>query len=140
MTTSATDGGADRAKPETLRGRELTASLTVNNLSDSVAWYRDIVGFIVDQEHQRDGVLVAASLKAGTVRILLAQDDGAKGRDREKGAGFSLMITTVQDIDMLARQIKERGGALLSEPTDMPWGARVFRIADPDGFKIAISS
>jgi lactoylglutathione lyase len=129
-----------RAQPESLRGRELTASLTVNNLAHSVAWYRDVVGFTVDREHERNGTLVAVSLKAGTVRLLLGQDDGAKGRDRVKGAGFSLQITTVQDIDTLARQIRERGGVLLTEPTDTPWGARLFRIEDPDGFRIAISS
>jgi hypothetical protein len=30
------------------------------------------------------------------VRILLNQDDGAKGFDRVKGEGFSLMFTTAQ--------------------------------------------
>jgi len=50
------------------------------------------------------------------------------------------MITTDQDIDELAKQVKERGGVLESEPADMPWGARVFRVQDPDGFKLVISS
>jgi uncharacterized glyoxalase superfamily protein PhnB len=45
----------------------------------------------------------------------------------------------VQDVDMLARGMKERGGALMSEPADMPWGARMFMVKDPDGFKISIS-
>jgi uncharacterized glyoxalase superfamily protein PhnB len=27
-----------------------------------------------------------------------------------------------------------------SEPVDMPWGARVFRLTDPDGFRIVIAS
>jgi uncharacterized glyoxalase superfamily protein PhnB len=28
---------------------------------------------------------------------------------------------------------------LQSEPADMPWGARIFRLVDPDGFKLVIS-
>ena len=60
--------------------------------------------------------------------------------DRVKGEGFSLHITTDQNIDELANRIKARSGSLLSEPADMPWGARVFRVQDPDGFKLAISS
>ena len=93
-----------------------------------------------DQRHERDGVLRAVSLKAGNVRILIGQDDGAKGWDRVKGEGFSLMITTAQDVDDFARRIKASGGVLDMEPTTMPWGARVFRLRDPDGFRIAISS
>lgn len=57
-----------------------------------------------------------------------------------KGEGFSLMITTTQSVDEIAKRIREAGGTLESEPPDMPWGARVFRLRDPDGFKIAISS
>jgi uncharacterized glyoxalase superfamily protein PhnB len=128
-----------RNDPESFRGRALAAALTVRDLDASLAWYRDVVGFTVDQEHAREGKRFAVSLKAGGVRILLSQDDGAKGLDRVKGEGISLQITTAQDVDGLARRIKERGGVLATEPADA-YGARVFRIVDPDGFKLAISS
>lgn len=121
-------------------GRTISASLTVKDLRKSLDWYQDVVGFSVDRRHEREGKLVAVSLKAGDVRVLIGQDDGARGWDRAKGEGFSLHITTDQNIDDLASRIKARGGSLLSEPVDMPWGARVFRVQDPDGFKIAISS
>jgi uncharacterized glyoxalase superfamily protein PhnB len=114
--------------------------LTVKDLQKSLAWYQDVVGFTVDQKHEREGKLMAVSLKAGDVRILIGQDDGGKGWDRVKGEGFSLQITTAQNIDEVAQRIKQRGGKLATEPTDMPWGARVFRLQDPDGFKLVISS
>ena len=80
------------------------------------------------------------ALKAGDVRLLIGQDDGAKGWQRVKGAGFSLQITTDQNIDEIANRIKQAGGTLETEPADMPWGVRVFRLRDPDGFRFAISS
>jgi uncharacterized glyoxalase superfamily protein PhnB len=83
---------------------------------------------------------MAGSLKAGDVRLLINQDDGAKGWDRVKGDGFSLQLTTDQNIDEIANRIKKLGGALDSEPANMPWGARLFRLRDPDGFKLVISS
>ena len=132
-------GAHARAQPESLRGRSLQASLTVNDLDKSLAWYRDIVGFTVEREYERNGHR-AVALKAGDVRILLNQDDGARGWDRAKAEGFSLMITTVQDVDLIANRVKDRGGTLLTEPADMPWGARAFRLQDPDGFKWSISS
>ena len=137
--SSAKPGEPKRKQPESFRGRALSASLTVKDIEKSVAWYRDIVGFIVGQEYRNGEALVAVSLKAGKVEILVTQDDGAKGFDRKKGDGLSLRITTAQDIDELAGRVRDRGGVLETEPADM-WGARVFRVADPDGFKLVISS
>lgn len=125
---------------DALLGRSLQASLTVNELQKSLGWYTQVLGFAIDRRHERDGKLLAVSLRAGDVRVLLGQDDGAKGWDRPKGEGFSLMITTAQDIDALAEGIKARGGTLETQPTTMPWGPRMFRVKDPDGFKLTISS
>jgi lactoylglutathione lyase len=118
----------------------MEVSLTVKDAEASLVWYRDILGFVVDKRYERDGKLMAVSMKAGTVRILLGQDDGARGMDRVKGEGFSLMFTTGQIIDEVAQRIRDRGGELMTEPANMPWGSRVFRMLDPDGFKLVISS
>lgn len=121
-------------------GVSLSASLSVKDLARSLTWYHDLMGFSIHQKHKREGRLIAVSLKAGDVRILLTQDDGAKGWDRAKGEGFSLMITTRQNIDQIAKRIADGGGTLESEPADTPWGVRMFRVRDPDGFKLTISS
>ena len=122
-----------------LSAENLQVSLTVADARQSAAWYRDVLGFAVDREHERDGRLIAVSLRASAIRILLAQDDGAKGSDRAKGEGFSIQITTRQAIDALAGRAKKAGAVLDAEPADM-WGARVFRLRDPDGFRLVISS
>jgi uncharacterized glyoxalase superfamily protein PhnB len=137
--TSVPLGITPRTQPESFRGRSLAASLTVRDLQQSLTWYRDVVGFTVQRKFEREGRLMAVSLKAGAVELLLGQDDGAKGMDRVKGEGFSLQITTTQSVDALAQRIRDRGGVLASEPADA-WGARVFRLQDPDGFRLTISS
>ena len=129
-----------RRDPEAFRARALSVALTVKDLETSVDWYCNAIGFVVDKRHERDGVSTSVSMKAGAVRILLNQDDGAKGFEREKGIGISLFFTTVQDIDALAERIKAEGSVLDTEPTDTPWGTRVFRVRDPDGFALTISS
>jgi uncharacterized glyoxalase superfamily protein PhnB len=131
--------GAAAIGPGPLIASTLGASLTVNDLPASLAWYRDVLGFTVARTHERSGTMFAASLRAGTVPILLTQDDGAKGFDRAKGEGISLQLTTAQDVDELAKGIRERGGTLDAEPMD-GFGARVFRLRDLDGFKLVISS
>ena len=141
MTTESTSiGSVNRNDTDFLTATALGASLTVKDLRKSLAWYRDVLGFSVDREIERDGQLRAVALRAGSARVLINQDDGAKGLDRAKGEGFSLMFTTTQSIDAIANGIKQRGGALATEPADMPWGARVFRLVDPDGYKLVIST
>jgi lactoylglutathione lyase len=138
--TPRTGAAVVRTQPESLRATELSASLTVKDLERSLAWYCDALGFTVDRKHEREGKVVGVSLKAGLVRILLNQDNGARGWDRTKGEGFSLQITTSQSVDDIAARIRQFGGTLDSEPGDMPWGVRAFRVTDPDGFRLAISS
>ena len=134
------DSTARRAEPELFRGRTLSVSLTVKDLQKSLAWYTDVMGFAIDRKIEREGKLRGVALKAGDVQLAINQDDGARGWDRVKGEGFSLRITTDQSVDEIANRIKKLGGTLDSEPADMPWGARIFRLRDPDGFKLTISS
>jgi uncharacterized glyoxalase superfamily protein PhnB len=129
-----------RRQPETLRLRGISPSFTVTDLQRSIAFYRDVLGFVVGDEWRGDnGVLNGCEMHAGSVVFVLTQDDFAKGRDRKKGIGTRLHVSTAQDIDRLAAEIKTRGGALDQEPTDMPWGERVFMLTDPDGFKLTIA-
>lgn len=130
----------ERQQPETLRLRSVMPALTANDLQASVAWYRDILGFMVAEEYKRDDQVMGVRLKAGAVEFLLGQDDFAKGRDRQKGAGLRFFCVTAQDVDKLAAEIKARGGQLTQEPTDQPWGARDFALVDPNGFNISITT
>ena len=126
--------------PHTLRLRSIAPGLTVGDLQASLAWYRDIVGFTVEQTFEHEGQVRGAALVAGTARLMISQDDWSKGRDRLKGVGHRLYLSTAQDVDAIAARIRERGGTLASEPADMPWGARAFNLTDPDGFQLTISS
>ena len=138
--STATSNGAAEIRSEPFAATALTASLTVKDIHRSLAWYRDVLGFTVDRMIEREGKLRAVAFQAGDVRILINQDDGARGWERIKGEGFSLMFKTTQSIDAIAAGIKARGGHLATEPADMPWGARVFRLVDPDGYKLSIST
>jgi uncharacterized glyoxalase superfamily protein PhnB len=127
-------------QPETLQLKAVMPALTVNDVAVSLAWYRDVLGFIVVEEMKRDDKPVGAILKAGAVDLLLAQDDFAKGRDRQKGVALRLYCITGQDPDQLAAAIVARGGVLAQPPTAQPWGTRDFAVVDPDGFLISITT
>jgi len=117
---------------------EASPSFTANDLEKSLAWYRDVVGFAVEERYERDGKLAGVGLRAGNVFLMLGQDDWKKGRDRQKGQGFRIYCMTTQDVDAMADRIRRAGGVLDQEPKDQPWGMRDFSLTDPDGFKITI--
>jgi uncharacterized glyoxalase superfamily protein PhnB len=125
-----------RRQPETLRLRGITPSFTATDLQRSIAFYRDVLGFVIGDQWRENGELAGCELHAGAITFMLGQDDFAKGRDRQKGIGARVWCSTAQDLDKLAAEIKARGGVLDQEPQDMPWGSRVFMITDPDGFKL----
>jgi catechol 2,3-dioxygenase-like lactoylglutathione lyase family enzyme len=127
-----------RGWPESVRMRAVAPSLTVNDLEASVAFYCDVLGFIVAERWEEAGALRGVRLKSGACEFFLAQDDWKKGRDRTKGIGFRLLCMTVQEIDALAESIKARGGKLAREPMDQLWGVRDLEVVDPDGFLITI--
>ena len=129
-----------RRQPETLRLRSAAPSFTVNDVEKSLAWYRDVLGFVVKDRWEHEGKLAGVEMAAGGVIFMLGQDDWKKGRDRAKGEGVRIYCSTVQDVDQLANRIKARGGTLTQEPRDEPWGTRDFALADPDGYKITIGA
>lgn len=130
----------ERNEPQSLRLRAIAPSLTVNDIQESLKFYVDVVGFTVFELWKHDGEVLGADLIAGTSHLLIGQDDFKKGKDREKGTGFRLYLTTAQSVDELAAAMKSRGATLESEPEDMEWGARAFSFRDPDGFALTIAA
>ncbi|PYO43961.1 MAG: hypothetical protein DMD33_03665 [Gemmatimonadetes bacterium] len=127
-----------RQQPESLRLRSMAASLTVRDLERSIAWYRDVLGFVVGERWEEGGQVRGIQMKAGACDLMLGQDDFAKGQDRKKGEGVRLWVATVQDISELAGRVKASGWRLDREPSETPWGDWAFALTDPDGFKLTI--
>jgi uncharacterized glyoxalase superfamily protein PhnB len=122
-----------------LQVKALSPSFTVNDLQQSIRFFEGL-GFAVDERWEDKGTLLGVMMRAGEARIGLSQDDWKKGRDRQKGAGMRLFISTTQDVDQLAARAKAAGVTLDAEPHDTEWGSRVFDATEPSGFKVTISS
>ncbi len=127
---------ARRRQPETLRLRAVMPGLSVTDLDRSLAWYRDILGFVVSEEARRGDEIVAVQLKAGKVRLLLEQDPDPDRR-RPRGEGVRLYLATRQQVDRLAVAIQQRGGQIEQAPAESHEG-RDFSLVDPDGYRITI--
>jgi uncharacterized glyoxalase superfamily protein PhnB len=127
-----------RARPETLRLRSISASLTVGDLERSLVLYTKGFGFFVQERWESDGKLEGVTLRAGTCEVNLSQDDGAKGLERRKGEGIRLWLETVQDLDALAERAESFGALITAWPADREWGVRSFSADDPDGYHLSL--
>lgn len=123
-----------------LEGTGMAPGLTVNDLTRSVRFYTEGLGFSVKEQNEVEGQVRFVMLEAGKAQLGLGQDDFAKGKDRVKGTGMRIWVTTDQDLKVLAAQAKAAGIKLDQEVQAMPWGPLGFAVTDPDGFKLTISN
>ena len=80
-------------------------------------------------------------MRAGRTQIGLNQDDWKKGRDRKKGIGVRLSISTTRgNVDEIAKRARNAGITLKSDPHDTEWESRAFEVNDPSGFLLTIYS
>ena len=118
----------------------IVPTLTVDDLQKSITFY-EALGFRIDERWEENGTLLGVMLRAGTTQIGLNQDDWKKGRDRQKGIGVRLAISTTRDhVDEIAKRARNAGIALKSEPHDTEWKSRAFEVSDPSGFLLTIFS
>jgi uncharacterized glyoxalase superfamily protein PhnB len=124
---------------EALQISAIVPSFTVDDLQKSITFY-EALGFTVDERWEENGALLGVMLRAGKNQVGLSQDDWKKGRDRKKGTGMRLFMSTTQNVDEIAARAKRAGIRLNSEPHDTEWKTRAFEVTDPSGFLLTISS
>jgi uncharacterized glyoxalase superfamily protein PhnB len=124
---------------EVLQISTIVPSFTVDDLQKSITFY-EALGFAVDERWEDNGKLLGVMMRAGKNQIGLNQDDWKKGRDRKKGVGMRVFMSTTQNVDEIAARAKSAGVKLNSEPHDTEWKTRAFEVTDPSGFLLTISS
>ena len=103
--------------------------LEVNNLEESLQFYRGQLGFEVSKDTP-DSEPPMATVQGGTLKITLAQHLETMLR-RGRGVNFFLGVT---DVDEYYRELRERG-VEVHPPTDEGWGGRFITVEDPDKYR-----
>ena len=124
---------------DALQVSTIAPGLTVDDLQKSISFYQAL-GFAIDEKWEENGTLLGVMMRAGKSQIGLNQDDWKKGRDRKKGGGMRLFMSTTQNVDDIAARAKGAGIRLVSEPHDTEWKSRAFEVTDPSGFLLTIAS
>ena len=118
----------------------IVPTLTVDDLQKSIKFYEGL-GFAVDDRWEDKGTLLGVMMRVGQTQIGLNQDDWKKGRDRKKGIGVRLSLSTTRNaVDEIAKRAKSAGITLKSEPQDTEWKSRAFELVDPSGYLVTVYS
>jgi catechol 2,3-dioxygenase-like lactoylglutathione lyase family enzyme len=112
--------------------------LDVKSIEQSIAFYRDRLGFAVRQKEEYDGHHLAY-ISADDFEILLLEqpvEDQAPALAR--GAGVVLNFR-VSNLRTFAQALKRQRVKVLRDIDDPPFGERTILVTDPDGYAILLS-
>ena len=104
--------------------------LEVNNLEESVEFYRDVLGFSLESDNM-DAQPPIASVRSGSLRITLVQQIETMLK-RGRGVHF---VLGVSDVDAFHETLKARD-VQVTDPRDEGWGGRFVSLQDPDGYRL----
>jgi lactoylglutathione lyase len=132
-----------REQAMTTTGMGLRFELFVVDMETSIAFYRDVLGFEV---MRRDPGY--ASIRSGRVILglgpiaKLPEKDGYFTQERlahDRGAGVEIVLE-VDDVMAYRERVRAAGEDVHEDLQQRPWGLADFRITDPDGYYLRITS
>jgi len=106
------------------------------NYDDSLAFYRDILGWSVTENWGGNGTQRGARLSGGGIEIVLAQRSEPVAAKGEAGGVHPTVHLDIHDIDVRFQELP-KGAHVVVEPEATHRGTRWFVVRDPDGNLIA---
>ena len=122
--------------------------VTVNNVDESLGFYRDALGLEVQNDVGSGGFrwVTLGSPDQPGLGIVLSEPHA--GRSQADGDALQELLTKgvlpmimfrVDDLDALFEKVRASGAEVLQEPMDQPWGPRDSAFRDPSGNMVRIS-
>ena len=123
----------------------LRPMLDVNDLSETIAFYRDVLGFeVLGTMGEDPAVPTWCSLGRDEVKLMFTwsppHDHGDGDLHAHEPALGGMLYITVDDADALYAEVTSRGAKAHGEPVDQPYGNRDFIVEDPNGFQLCFGS
>lgn len=124
-----------------MKGGDLRIEIFVADVERSAAFCERVLGF--EREAASDGYIV---VRRGDARIGIGAVGGLRpghplkpAPGERPGLGVEIVIE-VDDVDAAYRAAEASGHPLLSPLRLQSWGLRDFRLADPDGYHVRVTS
>jgi catechol 2,3-dioxygenase-like lactoylglutathione lyase family enzyme len=123
-------------------------NITVNDVDESIAFYRDALGLQVSNDVPYGGfrwVTLGSEAQPGLEIVLSAPHAGRSQADGDalqelltKGV-LPMLVFRSDDVDATFETLRASGAEVLQEPIDQPWGPRDCAFRDPSGNMVRIA-
>lgn len=109
------------------------------DLDATVAFYTRVLGFVLTAD-RRDTAEPYVSLQRGSVRIGAAVSGAADARAHRLPPAGTELVLEVDDVRAERDRVVAAGWPLAADLADRPWGLTDFRVTDPAGYYLRITS
>lgn len=121
-------------------------NITANDVEDSVAFYRDALGFDVVNNVENGG-FHWVTLRVGDEGAQIVLSEPHAGRSQADGDALQELVTkgafqvvfSSTDLDSAYEKAVATGAEVLQEPIEQFWGVRDCALRDPSGNMVRIS-
>lgn len=118
----------------------LRVEVFTSSVETSGEFYRRVLGFDELSRQERDGQPVYLWMGRGTARIGIGYaGEPVDPAVRKVPAGTELVLE-VDDIDAEFERVRATGWPFEAGVREQPWGLRDFRLHDPDGYYLRLTS
>lgn len=121
---------------------KLRLELFVENIEKSKEFYSDVLGFSLPKDTNKNYIPVRKGdvvLGLGEMENLPENHPLKVPRGQQIGLGVEIVLE-VEDIKDVYNKVVEKEYPIQTELTKRPWGLEDFRIIDPDGYYLRITS
>ena len=118
--------------------RQLWPLLVVQDINQSLEFYRHKLGFAVASQAEADGGVFWCRLQRGGTSIMLQQADEEDGPAGERGQGVALYFLC-DDADALHAELSSRG-VKVGPVCVADYGMKQLFVPEPDGYFICFES
>ena len=124
-------------------GMSLRLELFVEDSDAAIAFYTKLLGFELVRRESGYASVRRGSVVLGLGPISKLPEEGGyftRGiKERRRGLGVEIVLE-VDDVDALHESVSASGHPILEPMQRRPWGLTDFRLADPDGYYLRLTS
>jgi predicted enzyme related to lactoylglutathione lyase len=120
---------------------DLRLELFVADVERSAAFYADVLGFARESESEGYVAMRRGGAVIGIGRASdLPEAHPLRARADERGGVGVEIVLEVADVDASYKAANDAGWPVLGPVKQRSWGARDFRLLDPDGYYVRVTS
>ena len=118
----------------------ISPTLAVRNMKQTIEFYKNSLGFKMGMAFPDvDNPEYVDLSKDGMVLMFIPAKNVGIGKEEKLGVGVNMYMQIDGDIDEYYNELNNKGGNIVVDIKDEPYGIRDFTVEDIDGYKLTFN-